>query len=154
MSYSSVVEANEYINTHYMATENKRILWESLDDDSKQILLTKSTLVIDNLPLSGEKYSCTQPNAFPRNCNPDVPQVVKYAEIELAVSLADTEAQEIQDEYKRMVDYGISSYSVGNFSETILTYGKGSLQMQYGLASNVAERLLAPWLGGGFVIGK
>lgn len=154
MSYASVEEADEYIASHYLADDSDRKKWESLDTESKQILLTRSMGIIDNLPLTGRKHSCTQPNAFPRNCDEEVPSAVKAAEIELALSLSDTDMQELQNEYRRLVDYGISSYSIGNFSESILTYGKGSLQMQYGLVSTEAERYLSPWLRGGFCIGN
>lgn len=152
MSYCTVQEADEYVSTHYLSTDEIRGTWESLDEDSKQILLNRGEQVIDNLPLSGRKYDTAQPNAFPRNCSPDVPNEVKFAEVELALAYSDSDSLQIQDEYKRMVDYGISSYSIGNFSESILTYGKGSLQMKYGLISTQAERYLSAWLSGGFCV--
>lgn len=154
MSYTTTLEADVYVSSHYLATDDKRVRWESLDEDSKQILLNKGEQVIDNLPLAGRKHLCTQPNAFPRDCDSEVPERVKYAEVELALAYSDTELIQSQEEYRRMIDYGISSYSIGNFSESVLTYGKGSLQMQYGLVSSQAERYLADWLNGGFCIGK
>lgn len=152
MSYNTVDEADSYVASHYLATDAERLEWEKLDEDSKAILLTRSKEVIDNLPLRGRKSECTQPDAFPRDGQTVVPEQVKAAEVELAIALSDTDAKEVQNQYQKMVDYGISSYSIGNFSESILAYQKNSVSMLYGLISNTAERLLQPWMGGGFCI--
>lgn len=152
MSYNTVEEANAYVSSHYLLTDTERVTWDALDDDSKHILLNKSKETIDNLPLRGRKSCVTQEDAFPRDCATEVPLQVKYAEVELALSYTDGDSKEIQDQYRKMVDYGISSYSIGNFSESILSYNKNSMSMLYGLVSSEAERLLQPWLGGGFAI--
>lgn len=152
MSYNTVEEANAYINSHYLETSSLRQLWEALDDDSKTILLTRGKDVIDNLPLRGRKTECDQPDAFPRDGMKEVPQPVKAAEAEIALTLTDSDANEIQDQYRKMIDYGISSYRIGNFSESILAYQKNSASLLYGLVSSEAERLLQPWMGGGFCI--
>lgn len=153
MSYNTVDEANAYVSSHYLDSSSARKLWDALDENSKTILLTKSKEIIDNLPLRGRKTECTQLDAFPRDCSTEIPVAVKNAEVELALALTDSEASELQDQYKRMIDYGISSYSIGNFSESILAYQKNSASMLYGLISSEAERLLQPWMGGGFCIG-
>lgn len=152
MSYNTIEEADTYVSTHYLYSDANRTLWEGLDEDSKQVLLNKGKSIIDHLPLRGRKTSTTQTDAFPRNGQTEVPDDVKDAEVEVALVYANTDETEIQNQYRRMVNYGIASYSIGNFSESILSYQKNSMQMLYGLASFEAERLLQPWLCGGFNI--
>lgn len=153
MSYNTVDTANEYVTGHYLSSDEARLRWEALSTEDRQVLLNKSFDVIEGLPLTGRKTHTDQPNQFPRCPDEEVPEVVLQAEVELALALSDTELAESIRDYRRMVDYGISSYSIGNFSETILSYQKNSLQMRYGLISDEAERLLNPWLTGGYRIG-
>ena len=152
MSYSTTEEADLYVVSNYTSTDSLRTAWEELSDDDRQVLLNKAYSVINSLPLRGCKTSVDQPGAFPR-CGSDViPQQVKDAEVELALSFTDTEQLSALAEYKSKADYGISSYRLGNFSETLLSYAKDSLQLKYGLISTTAERLLLPWMSGGFCI--
>lgn len=153
MSYCTVEEANQYVTDNYISTDESRKRWEALSDDDKQALLNKSFKVIESLPYTGRKTCVDQPQAFPRCPDTDIPTAVKDAEVELALSLSDSELNSSLKDYRRMVDYGISSYSIGNFSESILSYQKNSLQLKYGLISDEAERLLTPWLSGGYRIG-
>lgn len=152
MSYSTVEEATAYIQEHYISTDDLRKNWESLGEEDQQALLNRSQAIIDNLPLRGRKTELGQPNQFPRNGKKEVPDVVKQAEAELALAYTDSSAVDDAQHYRKLVQYGISSYSIGNFSESLLTYGKHSLQVTYGLISVEAERLLSPWLYGGFCI--
>lgn len=150
MSYSTVVEADEYVSTRYISTDPVRTRWEGLTEDDKQALLNKSMDIINNLPLTGCKANADQENAFPRFGQEEIPDAVKFAEIELALAYADSDSVADVDHYRKMVQYGISSYSIGNFSEALLTYSKNGLELQYGVISTQAERLLTPWLSGGF----
>lgn len=152
MSYSTISEANEYVSTHYVASDPLRVAWEAKSDEDKQALLNKSYLIINYLPLRGYKTSTEQLGAFPRNGDTEVPLVVKYAEVELALAYTDDEVVLATKEYQQKAAYGIQSYRVGNFSETLLEYSGSSYAMKYGLASTEAERLLSPWLSGGFCI--
>lgn len=153
MSYNTVEEANAYITSHYTSTDESRVRWESFSDEDKQVLLTRAHDVIDSLPLTGRKTSVDQPDAFPRCPYMGVPDAVKSAECELALSLSDEAANASLDDYRKMIDYGIQSYSIGNFSETLLSYSKNSVEIKYGLNSSKAKQLLTPWLTGGFRIG-
>lgn len=153
MSYNTLEEANEYVSSHYLSSDDACIRWESLEDADKQVLLNKSFSIIEGLPLTGRKTCIDQPNQFPRCPDKEVPVEVKQAEVELALALSDSELAESLKDYRRMVNYGISSYSIGNFSESILSYQKNSLQLRYGLVSDEAERLLTNWLSGGYRIG-
>lgn len=150
MSYATVEEADKYVKERYMTFETLRKNWDNLSSEDRQTALTKANDIIDNLPLTGRKYSPTQSHAFPRGFNPEIPEKVRYAEVELALSYSDSDTVSAMQEYRKMIDYGISAVSVGNFSESFLTYGKNGLQLHYGLISTEAERFLAPWLTGGF----
>lgn len=150
MSYSTLEEAQNYLDTHYVSTDPAKLRWESLSANDQQALLNMSESLIDALPLTGRTYALYQPNAFPRYPELTVPDKVKHAEVELALAYSDTDATNEMREYKKMVDYGITSYSIGKFSESFLSYGKNSLQLRYGLISPQAEKLLSPWLSGGF----
>lgn len=152
MSYSTLEVANDYIAAHYMSSDDVRVRWESLSDPDKQVLLNRAYNVINSLPLRGCKTDTEQDGAFPRCGYTVVPAAVVNAEIELAAAFTDADQMSALYEYKRKADYGISSYRVGNFSETMVSYAGNSLQLQYGLVSTEAERLLLPWLNGGFCI--
>ena len=153
MSYNTVEQANAYVAIHYLSSDEARVRWELLNDEDKQVLLNKSHDIIDALPITGRKASVDQPDAFPRCPDKEVPDAVKSAECELALSLSDESANESLNDYRKMVDYGIQSYSIGNFSETLLSYSKNSIEIKYGLISSNAKQLLTPWLTGGFRIG-
>lgn len=153
MSYNTVEQADAYIAGHYLSSDELAQQWSSLSDDDKQVLLTRAHDTIDALPITGRKASVDQPDAFPRCPDKEVPDAVKSAECELALSLSDESANESLNNYRKMVDYGIQSYSIGNFSETLLSYSKNSIEIKYGLISSNAKQLLTPWLTGGFRIG-
>lgn len=150
MSYSTITEADQYIAEHYLSTDSQRLLWEELSDEDKQVLLNQAFDVIEALPLTGHKTDVAQPYAFPRCPDKCVPQEVVNAEIELAFKLSDGDASDEAKEYRRMALYGINSYHIGNFGETVLAYGGQSLAIKSGLISEVSERLLSPWLSGGY----
>lgn len=153
MSYNTVAECDSYATSHYLASDENRKTWEALDELDKQVLLTRAFDVIESLPFTGCKTNNKQLNAFPRYPDKDVPDCVKNAECELALTFSNSADNQDLDNYRRMVTYGIQSYSIGNFSETLLSYQKNSLEIQYGLISDTAKRLLLPWLSGGFRIG-
>ena len=153
MSYNTVEQADAYVDSHYLSSDELAQRWSDLYDSDKQVLLTKAHDIIDALPITGRKASVDQPDAFPRCPDKEVPDAVKSAECELALSLSDESTNESLNNYRRMVDYGIQSYSIGNFSETLLSYSKNSIEIKYGLISSNAKQLLTPWLTGGFRIG-
>ena len=153
MSYNTVEQADAYIAGHYLSSDELAQQWSSLSEDDKQVLLTRAHDIIDALPITGRKTDVAQPNAFPRYPEKDVPDAVRGAECELALSMSDEEANASLADYRKMIDYGIQSYSIGNFSETLLSYSKNSVEIKYGLISTNAKQLLTPWLSGGYRIG-
>lgn len=152
LGYVTLEEANTYIKEHYISTDSLRVQWEGLSDDDRSALLRKSFQTMELLPFTGRKTSCDQPNMFPRWPNEEVPDAVKYAQIENALSLSDSENEEDQKYYDKLWKYGVSSYSIGNLSERISEGSYGAGAQQTGIVSTTATRLLQPYLGGSYRI--
>ena len=89
-SYVTVEEANVYIQNNLLTTDPLRISWEALFDEEKQVLLNRSAAVINSLPFPGRKMNVNQENAFPRYPNTDVPDDIKAAQIENALTTSGT----------------------------------------------------------------
>lgn len=153
IGYVSLEEADEYVTTHYVEDSDERTYWEDLDDEDKEILLRNSFENIERLPFTGRKAKPSQDTAFPRYPATTVPLDVKYAQIENALTLANSAESEEIAQYEKLWSAGVTSYSIGNLSETVgsMTYGAGNFS-QSGLSSAKAKKLLIPFLGGGFDI--
>ena len=151
IGYVSLDEADEYIRTHYLTEDSLRLYWEDLTPEDRAVLLARSFQTIELLPFTGRKLSPDQPNAFPRWPQKVVPEAVKWAQIENALAKSDASNEEDARYYEKLWMYGIESYSIGNLSERVGsgTYGLKGAQAT-GIASAVAERLLRPYLGGGY----
>lgn len=152
LGYVTLKEANTYVKEHYLSTDSLRTQWEALSDEDKSALLRKSFQTMELLPFTGRKTVCGQPNMFPRWPDTEVPDAVKYAQIENAVSLGDSENEEDQRYYDKLWKYGVSSYSIGNLSERISEGSYGAGAQQTGIVSTTATRLLEPYLRGSYRI--
>ena len=53
MSYNTVEQANAYVASHYLSSDEARVRWELLNDEHKQVLLHKSHDIIDELSTTG-----------------------------------------------------------------------------------------------------
>lgn len=149
--YVTIAEANAYITAHYLSTDPLRIAWESLIDEYKQVLLTRSYDAIEMLPLRGRKASCDQQTAFPRWPDTAVPECVKSAQIENAIELGNP--SEEAGEYRRMRQLGVTEYKIGNLSEKLGgASADTSLMLSSGIVSFKAMQLLRPFLSGSFNI--
>lgn len=153
LGYVTLEDANQYILENYIKSDELRVGWEALDDDDKAALLRKSFQAIELLPFSGRKTCCEQSTAFPRWPSTDVPEHIKMAQIENALSMSDTAASEDAKQYEKMWQWGVSSYSIGNLSESLSagSYGAGAARTT-GIVSAAASRLLSPFLQGGYRI--
>lgn len=151
IGYVTLTEADEYVTTHYLSTDDLRIGWEALSDEDRTALLTRSFQVIELLPFAGRKFESGQPNAFPRWPCEEVPAAIKWAQIENAIAKSDTSNEEDAKFYERLWMYGVESYSIGNLSERTSTgsYSVNGAQAT-GVTSAIADRLLRPYLGGGY----
>lgn len=151
IGYVTLEEANQYVSTHYMSVDELRVGWEALSDEDRSALLTRSFQVLELLPFAGRKFDPKQPNAFPRWPQQEVPAAIKWAQIENALAKSDTSNEEDAKFYERLWMYGVESYSIGNLSERTSTgsYSVNGAQAT-GITSAIADRLLRPYLGGGY----
>ena len=151
IGYVTLEEANEYIETHYLSEDTLRMSWEDLTDDDRTVLLNKSFQTIELLPFPGRKLNPDQSTVFPRWPCKEVPEAVKWAQIENALSRSDASNEKDAQYYEKLWTYGVESYSIGNLSESVSTgsYGLRGAQST-GIVSAIAERLLRPFLGGGY----
>ena len=149
--YVTIAEANDYIAAHYLSTDPLRVSWDSLTDEYKQVLLTRSYDAIEMLPLRGRKASCDQQTAFPRWPDTTIPECVKSAQIENALELGNP--SEEAEEYRRMRQLGVAEYKIGNFSEKLGDASADTnLMLSSGIVSFKAIQLLRPFLSGPFNI--
>lgn len=151
IGYVTLEEANEYVETHYLSEDTLRLSWEDLTDDDRTVLLNKSFQTIELLPFPGRKLNPDQSTVFPRWPCKEVPVAVKWAQIENALAKSDASNEEDAQHYEKLWTYGVQSYSIGNLSEHVSsgTYGLRGAQAT-GVTSAAAERLLRPYLGGGY----
>lgn len=147
-SYITLIEANEYIDTHYDTTNDLACYWRVLSDEEQEIWLLKSMQQLESIVLTGLKEYEDQALAFPRyRCYKEftVPQEVKDAEIENALALFKKELSDVSmKQLKTLNTLGI----VKNMrkDENILTEST-KLNTNY-VQSDVAQRLLKSWIGG------
>lgn len=153
IGYVDLEYANEYVNLHFLSTDDIRFSWEGLPDEDKEVLLRKSFEAIESIAFAGRKTCSSQPNAFPRYPSTDVPEDVKAAQVENAVALSDSSTSEDAVFYERLWQFGVESYSIGNLSEKTSsgTWGRGST-VANGVVSAKASRLLQPYISGSFRI--
>ena len=151
IGYVTLEEANEYIRTHYLYEDTLRMSWEELSYEDQIVLLNKSFQTIELLPFPGRKLNPDQSTVFPRWPCKEVPEAVKWAQIEDALAKSDASNEEDTKYYERLWTYGVESYSIGNLSESVSagSYGLRGAQST-GITSAIAERLLRPFLGGGY----
>lgn len=148
IGYVTLAEANEYITTHYMSTEELRLGWEALADADRTVLLNRAFQSIELLPFRGRKLDATQQTAFPRWPVKEVPELVKYAQIEDALARSDSSLVADEMHYSRLRALGVSSYSVGSLSESLREPDNATGATQ--LSSTIAKKLLQPYLSGGY----
>lgn len=156
IGYVTVVEAAEYIKTRYASTDELRQAWEAMGEADQAVYLQKSFDAIETLPFRGRKFSTDQQTAFPRWPSEVVPEAVKRAQIENALTLSDATSVEEAALYDKLWKYGVNSYSIGNLSESSSngSWGRASSNaaVAAGVTSTAAVNLLRPYLGGGFCI--
>lgn len=153
LGYVTMEEANQYVAEHYMSTESQRTGWEALEESDRAALLRRAFQVIESLPFAGHKTDSLQLTAFPRCLDTEVPWEIKCAQIEQALIGADEDANEDAKQYQKMLQWGISSYRIGNLQESMHEGGAGGGTLPaLGISSTSAARLLAPFLRGGYRI--
>ena len=141
-SYVTNEEASTYVKTYYPSGHPMYSLWFSLSVEDQNIALLKSTLNLEQLSYAGVKTSTDQVLSFPRytklgqRTTPIVPPEVKAAQVENALYISDPDSYSkdaIEDEafYRNLRSWGITSYHIGNVSETL---GAGNTNASAGAA--------------------
>lgn len=131
--YVNLEDANEYFSNRLHADA-----WAEASDADKEKALAMATKAIDRQPLSGRKTVSSQPLAFPRHPDTEVPEVVKEACCEEALAILESG----NSQRRKLQQEGVQSFTLGNMSET---YAAGAGK---GLLSQEAKELLQPWLLG------
>ena len=161
-TYVSVEEADLYVTRNYLSTEAFFITWHDLEPMQKEVFLRRSAREMNSLAYTGRKCTPEQALAFPRflqtsrpmHQTVEVPEDIKIAQIENALSIADPSVAEDAAFYQKMRTFGIASYSVGHMSETLVQWnggGNSSLDKSRtgSLTSTVASLLIQPYLVSG-----
>jgi len=132
-SYIDIDGADEYFAGRLHAES-----WGQADDSTKEKALKQATRQIDRQQLRGRKVNSGQALAFPRYPDTEVPEAVKGACCEEALTLLERG----NSQRRKLQQEGVQSFALGNMSETY-TAGAGK-----GLLSQEAKELLRPWLIG------
>lgn len=153
-TYITVEEMLEYLSKNYVSTDPLRIQWEAMSAEDQMVHLRKSFNYINSLPYNGRPANPSQEIPFPRAgafTNMDLLKV-KYAQAEQALAISDTVAAQETEERKRLRRAGVTSYKIGDLSETFQG-GASALSCGnfFGLSES-AYRYLSKWLQGGFNI--
>ena len=114
-------------------------LWNNLSNSEKEQALQFATLKINCLPFVGYKLSENQPLEFPRNFSPQMPNEIKYAVCEEALSVIENS---VHSQNKML---GIASMTVG--SSSVSYTNSESVNV---IVSNQANAFLSKWLSKNF----
>ena len=132
-SYIDIDEANEYFSGRLHAES-----WSGADSETKEKALKQATRAIDRQLLKGRKTNPEQELAFPRYPDTEVPEAVKEACCEEALTMLERG----NSQRRKLQQEGVQSFALGNMSESYVA-GAGK-----GLLSQEAKELLRPWLLG------
>lgn len=151
IGYVSLSEALDYINGHIVDKDTLE-KWGELESQGQAALLRRAFELIELLPFTGHKNDSAQPTTFPRCPMDEVPWQIKAAQIEQAMMWLDPDDAEEAENYEKMTQWGVSSYTIGNFSESLRAPRYRSFLLDAGITSLAAARLLKPFLSGGYNI--
>lgn len=146
-------EALAYIQTHYTSTDPLRIQWEAMSKEDQSVYLLRAYEYINSLPYTGKPASKNQKGAFPRagNFTSEDLLKVKYAQAEQALTFSDIVATQEYSDRMRLQRAGVTSYRIGDLSETFQK-GSASDLGDFRDLSTKAFSYLSKWLRGGYDI--
>ena len=135
--------ATEAEGTAYLAERLNTSAWDDADSDDRVKALKQATRAINNLNFKGKKTSSTQENQFPRYDDSSVPDAIKWANIEEALTLLDEKDPEIEWENLDIVTQVYATIKT--------TYNRRNLPRNIvaGIMSQTAWRYLSPYLHDG-----
>lgn len=138
-TYVSVYQADEYIRNYYAVFDENRTYWEnSVINSDKEAYLMSACLAIKQLPFIEFKA---------RMKYADVPDDIKYAQIELALWQSQLSQNAELKQRLELQQQGVTGFSIGDLSETYNITGQAK---SLPLSCPKAAALLALYLGGGF----
>lgn len=140
-NYITAAEADAIVAALIPSADPDRQAWDALDEDDKEIHITRAMVKIDLMPFRGRAATDYQEHAFPRYGQQGVPDAVKQALALEACAMA-AYGGEASQRY-RIQSQGIRAFSAGSLSES---YAGGP--NPWTLLSDVARYLLGPYLTG------
>lgn len=150
-SYVTLDEANDYIENYYTSNDKLRKAWEELEDTDKEVMLLNGARAIESLVLLGKRATRTQSMEFPRRIDHviqhEVPDNVKYAQIETSISFADTTIKKRQD----LINAGVTQFRIGDLSETYGSRSNLSVDAKLGNSSR-AVAYMTDYIGGTYSV--
>jgi len=165
-TYITVAEADDHVELFYPSTDAQRLAWADLDEADKEVALRKAAKAMNTLKYTGCKVDDDQALAFPRcyvnqntrsdiqtkylggwDCQDEVPEDVKEAQAEEALELAVPSGA---SSHAKDIQRGITSKSVLHATESYAGVEPGGIAAT--IANPKAQRLLEPYMGGGYEI--
>jgi hypothetical protein len=140
-TYVSVVDADEFIRTYYLPTEDLFVWWNGIDAVNQALYLYRSCKMIEKLPFTGSRYLVEQTLQFPRNDELVVPDNLIEAQILNAYYLS----QPLQDIPSNR---NVKKYTIDDLTEEFWS----NTSSQSTSVSKEALELLKEWLSGGYAI--
>lgn len=156
--YVTLDYVDEYLNIYYPRLDSLACHFKVLSDEDKIAWLMSSAYAINNLVMQGCRVDKNQEFAFPRKeCFKPyiIPDEVKDAQIENALGLFNEHlSARSEQQIKTMLSLGLmknmkySKREMGNvgLSESLADVSVSKPKKR--LASEEAERILRPWIGG------
>lgn len=146
-SYVTVAEADEIIASRFRSTSKERLLWNSLDENDKAVVIIDTTEKYDNdsMLYKYRKAEVNQPLQFPRIMDTgsivECPEIIKVGL--LVQAILDIEAEDSEE--KQLVRNGITKYKIKDaevtFKDTAFNIDKNSV----GLNAEVWSRYFSVW---------
>lgn len=145
-TYTTVQEADQYIQDNYPSTDANRLKWDSLSEEDKEVYLRKACRVIEHLPLKGIKLDSSQLLQFPRKLGNYTSEGEECeAQIVQAMYMLDNSLMEGLNRRMELRKQGVRRVSIGNVSESYFASA-----IDY--SSSYASSILSFWLKGGYEI--
>lgn len=170
-TYISIADADTYVDLFYLSADAKKVAWDLLSDEDKEIHLRRATQSLESVKYPGLKQEENQALSFPRQSialiplrrnysyseywsdlwleSTDVPDDVKFAEVEEALEMASPSSDSGR---KATLTSGLKSWSLGKWSQTVNGGGSGTGTPATILLSIKAQELLASVSNGSFSV--
>lgn len=153
-TYASIKEVESYIISSYGEDSEYFTYWDELDSTSKEMLLKKSLMQIENLPFTGVRKYKNQALEFPRTHGNQeelvgsitIPDFAKFAQIDNAIAMFTVGRNSEMQNRVALQRNGVTSFKLGDFSET---YGNSNGSILE-LADQQIIKYFTNWLYGGY----